>query len=311
MMTVTYKELPSIPVLMDEYKNAVKDIVPGVGTKRVAKDNPTTAFEVKGVKVDPNHLAEYASATGFRLTNELPLTYPYVLSFPIVMKLLTAKDSPLNAVGMVHLSNSIEQTRPLTVDDVLDFRVHAENLRPHTKGVLLDVVTVASVDGIDVWTQTSAFLSKGAKLSSSSPFKNLEPTNGRIVDPISFDADTDDAFARVRVTADDIKVYAEASGDKNPIHISGVGAKAFGFPATIAHGMWTAARLVSSLEGLVPPAARFKIEFAKPVTLPGTVAIVAQPAGDKAYPVPSQWNLQARKSSKLDTLHASASIEKL
>lgn len=310
-MTVSYKELSSIPVLMDEYKNAVKDTIPGVGTKRSAKEVPSTAFAVKGVKVDINHLADYTGATGFRLENELPITYPYVLSFPLVMKVLTAQDSPIAAMGLVHLNNTIEQTRALTVDDVLDIRVHAENLRPHNKGVLLDLVTVVSVDGEDLWTQTSGFLSKGAKLSSSSPYKNLEPTDGRIVDPIDFDADEDDAFSRVRVTGEDIKVYAEASGDKNPIHVSGIGAKAFGFPATIAHGMWTAARLVAALEGVLPEAARFKVEFAKPVVLPGTVAIFTTPAGDGAYPVPSEWKIQARKNSKLNTLHASASIEKL
>lgn len=306
-----YTELKSIPVLMDEYRNAVRDVLPVVGTKHVAKDNPTTAFEVKGVQVNPKHLAEYTSATGLRLGNELPLTYPYVLSFPLVMKILTAKDSPLNAVGLVHLTNKIEQTRPLTVDDVLDIRAHAENLRPHTKGVLLDLVTVVSVADEDVWTQTSSFLSKGAKLSSSSPLKDQQPTDGRIIEPIAFDEYEDTMTATFRVTPADIKVYADASGDKNPIHVSGAGAKAFGFPSVIAHGMWTAAAMLRPLEGVLPSAARYSVEFAKPVTLPASVALFTYAAGDKAYPNPSEWKLQARKSSKLGTLHASATIEKL
>ena len=86
---VDYKKLDSIPVLMDEYRNAVKDVVPGVGSPRSAKENPTTAFKVEGVKIKVSELAAYNAATGLRLRNELPITYPYVLSFPIVMKILT------------------------------------------------------------------------------------------------------------------------------------------------------------------------------------------------------------------------------
>ncbi|QFQ02223.1 bifunctional enoyl-CoA hydratase/phosphate acetyltransferase [Corynebacterium urogenitale] len=307
MSTVTYKELSSIPVLMDEYRNAVKDILPGVGTKRSAKDNPSTAFEVKGVKIDVAHLAAYNSATGLRLSNELPLTYPYVLSFPIVMKVMTAKDFPLTAVGLVHLNNTIEQTRPLTVDNELDIAVHAENLRPHTKGVLIDFVTKVSVAGEVVWTQTSAFLAKGAKLSSSSPHKDAEPTDARLLDKAAKPEVT--PTATYRVTPEDIKIYADASGDKNPIHVSNLGAKAFGFPATIAHGMWSAAAMLRGLEGQIPQAARFQVDFAKPVVLPGSVALFANNSEGTAAEGNANWDLQLRKASKLDILHATGRIE--
>ncbi|MBC2680844.1 hypothetical protein GSS87_00140 [Corynebacterium sp. 4HC-13] len=302
MTTVTYKELDSIPVLMDEYRNAVKDIIPGVGTKRSTKENPTTAYKVKGVKIDVRHLAAYNSATGLRLRNELPLTYPYVLSFPLVMKVMTSKDFPLTAVGLVHLNNTIEQTRPLTVDDVLDISVHAENLRPHTKGVLIDFITTVSVAGEDIWTQTSAFLAKGAKLSSSSPYKNVEPTDARLLDKA--EKPEVSPTASYRVTPEDIKIYAEASGDKNPIHVSNLGAKAFGFPATIAHGMWSAATMLRGLEGQIPPAARFQVDFAKPVVLPASIAYFAKKDN-------TSWDLQLRKASKLDTLHATGRIDAL
>lgn len=303
MAEVSYKELPKIPALMDEYRNAVKDILPVVGSTRSAKDNPKTAFEVRGVKIDVPHLAAYCSATDLRLTNELPLTYPYVLSFPIVMKVLTAPDFPFGAVGAVHLNNVIEQKRALTVDDVLDIKVHAENLREHNKGLLIDLVTEITSGGEVVWRQVSGFLAKGAKLSSSSPLAGGEKTDGVIL-PITELADPRPT-ANVRVTPSQIKDYAEASGDKNPIHVSGVGAKAFGFPAVIAHGMWSAARLLATLEGEIPSAARYTVQFAKPVTLPATVAVFTQKAAN------GDWDIQLRKASKLDTVHAVAKIEKL
>lgn len=303
MAEVSYKELPKIPALMDEYRNAVKDILPVVGSTRSAKDNPKTAFEVRGVKIDVPHLAAYCSATDLRLSNELPLTYPYVLSFPIVMKVLTAPDFPFGAVGAVHLNNVIEQKRALTVDDVLDIKVHAENLREHNKGLLIDLVTEITSAGEVVWRQVSGFLAKGAKLSSSSPLAGGEKTDGVIL-PITELADPRPT-ATVRVTPSQIKDYAEASGDKNPIHVSGVGAKAFGFPAVIAHGMWSAARLLATLEGEIPSAARYTVQFAKPVTLPASVAVFTEKAANGG------WDIQLRKASKLDTVHAVAKIEKL
>lgn len=309
-MTVTYTTLPAIPELMDEYKTAAKDLVPVIGTKRSAKKEPTTGFEVTGVTVDIAHLGAYCAATGLRLGNELPATYPYILSFPLAMKVMSTPDFPFNAVGSVHLTNVIEQTRALTVTDVLTVRTHAENLRPHRKGLLIDMITEVFIDGdgdTPVWTQTSAFLAKGAKLSSSADaaVKARPEDSGSLFTRPDVPADpTPTAVwqANPAIT----RVYAEASGDKNPIHVSALGAKVFGFPARIAHGMWSAARMISSLEGELPTGAmRFSVEFAKPVVLPTQVAFFSEKDADGA------WNLQVRKYSKLETLHAVGRIEDL
>ncbi|WP_010122134.1 MaoC/PaaZ C-terminal domain-containing protein [Corynebacterium nuruki] len=310
-MTVTYTTLPAVPELMDEYKGAAKDLVPVIGAKRSAKADPTTGFEVTGVTVDIAHLGDYCASTGLRLTNELPATYPYVLSFPLAMKVMATPDFPFNAVGAVHLTNDITQTRPLTVDDVLTVRTRAENLRTHRKGLLIDMVTEVFVEdaegnpgGTPVWTQTSGFLAKGAKLSSSADaaVKARPEDSGSLFERPEVPADPTPT-ATWEANPEITRYYAEASGDKNPIHVSALGAKAFGFPARIAHGMWSAARLLSGLEGQLPTGgSRFTVEFAKPVVLPTKVAFFAAKDGDA-------WNLQLRKASKLETLHAIGRVE--
>jgi acyl dehydratase len=65
--------------------------------------------------------------------------------------------------------------------------------------------------------------------------------------------------------------YGAVSGDRNPIHLYPVTAKAFGFPTNIAHGMWTLARSVSALQNKLPDAFTAEVEFRKPIFLPGTV----------------------------------------
>ena len=46
--------------------------------------------------------------------------------------------------------------------------------------------------------------------------------------------------------------YAAVSGDRNPIHMHALTAKPLGFPAAIAHGMWTKARCLAALESRLP-----------------------------------------------------------
>ena len=45
------------------------------------------------------------------------------------------------------------------------------------------------------------------------------------------------------VTAGDVRAYAEASGDRNPLHQDEAVARAAGFPGIIAHGMFTMGHL--------------------------------------------------------------------
>ena len=77
------------------------------------------------------------------------------------------------------------------------------------------------------------------------------------------------------------RAYGAVSGDQNPIHTSNLGAKAFGFPRAIAHGMYTAARALAE----VGPARRgeayeWTVEFFRPVLLPSTVDVAIRNAAD-------------------------------
>src|SRR5438034_11056659 len=49
------------------------------------------------------------------------------------------------------------------------------------------------------------------------------------------------------VTRDDVKRYADASGDQNPLHQDEAFARSVGFPGIIAHGMFTMAHVVKAV----------------------------------------------------------------
>jgi len=49
------------------------------------------------------------------------------------------------------------------------------------------------------------------------------------------------------VKREDVKAYADASGDQNPLHQDDNFARSVGFPGIIAHGMFTMAHLTTTL----------------------------------------------------------------
>jgi hypothetical protein len=235
----------------------------GVLTRRTGDTLPEAPIVQRGVTVDRGHLAAYDRVCGFRLSDELPPTYPHVLAFPLAMRLMAGADFPFPIVGIVHVANRITVAGPLSAESTLDFEVHAENLRPHERGRQVDVVAVATVDGREVWRGVSTYLRREKERTDSKERTAADPPA---------------ASALWRVPPSVGTEYAAVSGDRNPIHTSRVGARLFGFPRPIAHGMWSKARCLAALEGRLPDAYTVDIAFKLPLPLPSTVAFTASPA---------------------------------
>jgi hypothetical protein len=221
---------------------------------------PDTELLLRGVRVDRDRLAAYNRVCGFRLRDELPATYPHVLAFPLAMSLMARPAFPLPLLGLVHVTNRIELVRPIGTSEALDFRVLAEQLRPHDRGTQVDLVATALVDGEPVWHGRSTYLHRAKSTG-----------HGRSPDRAAEPPPTPSAVLRVerRVGPD----YAAVSGDRNPIHTSRVLARAFGFRRPIAHGMWSKARCLAALEGRLPDAYTVEVAFKLPILLPTTVAL--------------------------------------
>ncbi|MGI0541126.1 hypothetical protein KIP68_02275 [Corynebacterium aquatimens] len=309
--TPQFQTLKAIPNLQDINRRIFLGALPGVGNTPSAKADPTSALEVRGVTVDKKNLADYTSATGLRLANEVPPTYFFVLSFPLIMELMTKPDFPYAAMGSVHIANEIEQTRFITVDETLNVRTWPENLRPHRKGLLLDMITEITPEGESepVWRQKSTMLGQGARFAKNAPLALT--TRGEDTGKVLPKPELPEfkANAQWRWTRDNVRAYVKASNDHNPIHTSNIGAKLFGFPSVIAHGMYSAASVLAPLEGKLPSALRYRVEFVKPVLIPAKVSLwtideAAEGEGQK-------WDIQLRKSSKPETLHLNAELKAL
>jgi acyl dehydratase len=75
------------------------------------------------------------------------------------------------------------------------------------------------------------------------------------------------------VVREDVKAYADASGDQNPLHQHDAFARSVGFPGVIAHGMFTMGHLASAVGEWLPGAElrSMKAQFRSAVLLGDTI----------------------------------------
>lgn len=241
---------------------------------------PTRTVDIAELPIDQANVAEYAAVTGLRYGNNVPLTYPFALTFPTMMSLVTGFDFPFAAMGSVHMENHITQYRPIAVTDTVGVRVHAENLREHRKGLLVDLVTDVSVGNDTAWHQVTTFLHQQRTSLSDEP-KPPPQKQPKLPPPSTV----------LRVSPGLIRRYAVVSGDHNPIHTNPVAAKLFGFPTVIAHGMFSAAAVLANIEARLPDAVKYSVRFGKPLVLPGTAGLYIDETNDG-------WDISLRNVAK-------------
>jgi hypothetical protein len=256
----------SLPLMLKAAVPAIPGLSALPGLRKSGTELPELTLARKDVAVDSDHVAAYAQVCGFPRKDTLPVPYLHMLAFPLHMAMLTDTSFPFPAMGMVHVENTITQHRPVTERERFDVSVVATNLRPHAKGTVFDMLTEISVDGEIVWDEVSTYLRRGKGDEAA--------TSGLDIPLVS------DGGVEWRLPGDLGRRYAAVSGDRNPIHLYGVTAKAFGFPRQIAHGMWTKARSIAAVENRLPDAVKVEVSFKTPVLLPATVRFASTPAVD-------------------------------
>jgi acyl dehydratase len=221
------------------------------------------------VSLNRSALARYQRVCGFDVSDVVPSTYLHVLAFPLAVAIMSDRRFPLPMAGMLHASNSIHQARTISVGEALELTVSAENLRPHRVGRQVDLVADAKIGSAVVWSERSTYL------------RRENPSDGEPRHPSAIQESADGgAAARWRIPADIGRRYAAVSGDRNPIHLNSLAAKAFGFPRAIAHGMWLHARALASLGARLPGSYRVDVDFKAPVFLRSTVSVITLPTSD-------------------------------
>ncbi len=252
-----------IPVVLDGPPSMTKLFAQAALTARGRGGAlPDTHLARVAVEVDPAQVAAYARVCEFPLSDTLPPTFPHVLTFPLQVALMADRAFPLALPGLVHLRNRVDVVRPVAAGEKLDLEVWAQEFVSHRIGATVDLVASVRSRGDEVWRGRSTYLSRGASAPTDAGADLPELAIGEVTEAAVW-----------RVGDDAGRRYAKVSGDVNPIHLSGLTAKAFGFKRAIAHGMWVKARALAALTGRLPEAFSVDVAFRKPLFLPSTVVL--------------------------------------
>ena len=211
--------------------------------------------------LDVQQIGRYARVCGFIPEHGVPVTFPHVLAFPLHLLYLTDPAFPWPAMGLVHISNTINFRRALQSGQTVRIEVESGSPIAHDKGQAFSVLTRIYRGGEAVWDAESVYLRRGLT-SQGSLFRSIDAN------------DQLQREARWQLPAQLGRDYAKASGDFNPIHLHALTAKAFGFPRAIAHGMWTLGRTLAALQPSKALAtAQVRGDFKAPIFLPADTTL--------------------------------------
>ncbi len=207
----------------------------------------------------------YSDVTGFAAADPLPITFPVVLTSGLQLAVMSAPEFPLPVLGIVHTRQTITRFRHFSGRERLSASVVVEGHRIVRGGGEFDLVTELRAGSETVWRGVTTILSRGIRGDGVKRLAEQPPT-GSVTRSV-----------RWRLGADQGRRYAAVSGDYNPIHLTALSARLFGFPRAIAHGWWTLARCLAEMDTDVPEAAEVDVRFLAPVSLPGTVTFESGP----------------------------------
>ncbi|MEZ4385810.1 MAG: MaoC/PaaZ C-terminal domain-containing protein [Nannocystaceae bacterium] len=230
------------------------------------------------VAPDRQRLAAFRDVCAAPPGPHAPLTWPYALVTPLHLHIVSAREFPLPALGLVHMREQIVQTRPIPADAELCLRCRVDGHRPHRRGVEFDLTTEVSLapGGAAIWRSTTTALARDRdRRRGAAP---LPAATGTI------------AGERWSVTEDTGRRYARVSRNFDPIHLHRLTSRWFGFRRPIVHGMWTVGRCVAALHADAAPPVRLDVRFRSPLFLPAEVvfAVRGEP-GRRSFAVCPAW----------------------
>ncbi len=261
-MSPAPEELSELPGLLGLFRKAV-----------VKSDNfelgqpfPFLSNYVKGVQIEKKHLLAYQKLLGFEQNEQVPPTYLSMLGFPMILRLMTHADFPMKAMGQVHLSNEISVFKNFPMHQAITLTAGINNSRVTSRGVEWSVGLIAKADGELVWSSESTMLHR---------CKTGVRRQGL---PVIVRAGESQTWA---IDGGMGRRYASVSGDYNPIHLSAISAKLFGFKKAIVHGMWSKARCLAVLKDQLPESGyRVRANFHRPLFLPSNVLFYSERKAD-------------------------------
>lgn len=256
------------------FREYTKALFKRVDTRQLMQFKPPTLPQriyTKTLHIDNVHYGNFCNEVDWPAGDQLHPLYLQMLSLPLQMQCLLDKQSPFPLLGLIHAANRISVVNECDISEAFECRVRFNDVRPHQRGWEVDVMLEAWQHGQLVYRAISSYLVK---------VKAVHVAPRAVHNESHEECDTQQKalISEITVPSNTGRRYAKLSGDYNPIHISAISAKAFGFKKPIAHGMWTLARAVSAFVSHYSGSNSLQLKdvecrFKKPVFLPSDIHI--------------------------------------
>ena len=256
--------LPTLVSTLGLFRHTHRGLSDPEQMPRIERSLPTGSL-------DPQWLLAYCRCIGLPTVPQegLPPLVLQIAASPLHMAILADKAFPFAAMGLVHMSQGVTQTRPVPANASLMLRAWSGDARRERRGMSFALITEASVDGEVVWRGETRALALD-RAQPTVPSSVRSPTDATGSKPGKARCEV-----RLQVPEATGRRYAGIAGDLNPIHQRAVLARLFGFRRAIVHGTWTLARALVLAELSQLPAYRLQASFRRPVELPSEVLIRA------------------------------------
>jgi hypothetical protein len=224
---------------------------------------PRIEARLAKVVIDRKHLTQYSEICGAASGGTLPIAYPHILAMPLHLAMLGAEAFPVKLFGLVHVQNRIAMREPLSADEAAEIRCWIEGHRETERGQEFDLHTEYVVGGQPRWDETCTFLARKRPPAGAAKAPTVSRAVENSADSVVIKSSS------FRAPAGLGRRYGFISGDVNPIHMSDLTARAFGFPKAIAHGMWSLGRLASDFEAAqFDGGCELNVSFKLPIYMP-------------------------------------------
>lgn len=248
----------------------------------------TTETISRSLVDDYNQLMGASGPVGHNFAPSLAV---HITAFGLSTAMMAEARFPLPLLGMVHLQHKVWHMSDIPIDTPVRISTWAQHLAPHHAGTTVEIwvqVTDPATEKL-LWQSMALYLSRSVTLPAIS--KPQRPERSSFDPPVM--------TGQWNLPKDIGRRYGAVSGDRNPIHLSNLAAKALGMPGAIAHGMYAAGKMLVGREMTAP--FTWAIEFASPMRLPARVTLNYGTDGDRL--VVTAWN------AKHEKLHFTAAIQ--
>ncbi|MCP1726829.1 acyl dehydratase [Natronospira proteinivora] len=194
------------------------------------------------VAVSKSRVKAYRDICGLADSDDLPPLYPQVAAMPLHLQLLSTPGLPGRSVGVVHVGQRVKWHRPMPGSvPHLDIEAILRPGKAHPRGQLFHMDThLYDEEGALLWEGESLFLFRGVVPDLADDPLDRVPPSAPGIPEASESRD-------FKCPAGIGRSYARISGDWNPIHLSSMSARLFGFQCPIVHGMWALARALAEV----------------------------------------------------------------